>query len=153
VRQWDATGVSLVGLLVIVLVLGGLAAAAIVGVNSFTDGDDLTLGSTIPSTGRTTGDGRGNGGPGAIPDAAAVSACRASVDAATAASAAYFATGEHGRYPMTWTDLTASRTLALPDRVVVNPRNPEELDGVGWKLRMAGGGTEAPTFACSYPRP
>ena len=50
-----------------------------------------------------------------------------------------------------WSDLTAGSPplFLLPTGVVIDPNNPDELDGQGWKLKMSGGGTTAPGFACT----
>jgi hypothetical protein len=52
-----------------------------------------------------------------------------------------------GKYPTNWSNLTTAN-FVLPAHVVVNPSNPAELDGKGWKLTMTGGGTTAPAFTC-----
>jgi hypothetical protein len=149
-RARDSIGVSLVGLLVIVVVLGGLAATAIVGVNTLTATDSTTVGTT-PETARSDIAHR----PGELGAAAGATAgaCHASAAAATAASAAYFAT-TGGSYPAEWSDLTDSSPpmFSLPAHVVVNARDRKELDGVGWQLHMSGDGTAEPAFGCTFPR-
>jgi hypothetical protein len=139
--------------LVLIVVLGGLAASAVVGVNAMTGSDSATTGLTTTLT-TTTTRGRGGGGPAQVglggPAAqAAAATCRINATAATTASAAYFA-GNGGAYPTKWSDMTAppSPTFALGGHVVINARNPEELDGIGWKLLMSGGGPSAPDFVC-----
>ena len=77
---------------------------------------------------------------------AAAAACHAEAGAATSASSVYFAT-TGGKYPTKWPNLTKA-SFVLPAHVVVNPSNPAELDGNGWKLTMSGGGTTAPDFTC-----
>ena len=135
------------------MVLGLLGVASIVGLKSMTDGGSTisatvstTAGSTIPAGGtRTTVGGVGTG----ITAAAARSACTAAAGAAGSASNVYYV-NSGGSYPTKWSDLTASTppvfALAANDRV--NPADPAELDGVGWKLTMSGGGTTAPAFTC-----
>jgi hypothetical protein len=143
---------SLAGLLVIVVVLGALAAAAIVGVNSMTGSDNTTPGlptTSAPGGGGGAGAGAGVGG---VLAAAARSACNATAGNATTASSAYFAANA-GKYPTRWSDMTAATPpiYALPAQVTVNPAKPLELDGTGWRLTMSGGGASAPAFACTYP--
>ena len=77
---------------------------------------------------------------------AAAAACHAEVGAATSASSVYFA-NSGGQYPTKWSNLTTA-SFVLHAHVLVNPSNPAELDGNGWKLTMSGGGTTAPVFAC-----
>jgi len=125
-----------------------LAAIAVVGVNSMT-GSDSTTGSLITTTSAASDSGAGGKagvGLGGVAPVAAAAACHAAAGAATSASAVYFA-NSGGQYPTKWSNLTTA-SFVLPARVVVNPRNPSELDGNGWKLTMSGGGATAPTFAC-----
>ena len=68
--------------------------------------------------------------------------------------------GSHGKYPTTFTDLTAPKNplLELNDRSdpLASPALSAELisphtiknDG-GWTLTMTGGGATQPTFECS----
>ena len=146
-----ADGATLAGLLVIVIVLGALTATAIIGVSSLTGGSNgKVLRATIGTRAHGTGGSGGSGGSGASPSSgSALVACRASADAARAASAVYYA-NTTGTFPTKWSDLTASNPPLFPlaDRVVVNVANPAELDGRGWKLVMTGGGTTQPTFTC-----
>jgi hypothetical protein len=146
-------GSSLVGVLMIVLVLGGLTAAAVVGVSSLTGGDNSIVtgttvtGPTASGSPSTTGH---KGGIGAEIGIATAAACNASAAVARSVSTSYFATSG-GQYPVKWADLTASNApLFKPAaNVTINAGNPAELDGPGWKLTMAGGGTTAPTFTCA----
>ncbi|HTD49615.1 MAG TPA: hypothetical protein VK771_03385 [Acidimicrobiia bacterium] len=78
---------------------------------------------------------------------AAAAACHAEAGAATSASSVYFA-NNGGKYPTKWSNLTTA-SFALAAHVVINPRNPAELDGNGWKLTISGGGATAPSFACN----
>jgi hypothetical protein len=145
----DARGASLAGLLVLVAVLGGLAAIAVVGVNSMT-GSDSTTGNSITTTSAASHRGAGgdaSAGLGSALPMAAAAACHAEAGAATSASSVYFA-NSGGQFPTKWSDL-GTASFALPAHVVVNPSNPAELDGNGWKLTMSGGGTTAPAFACT----
>jgi hypothetical protein len=125
---------SLVGVLVMVLVLGALGAAAVLGVSQMTgskDDEDTRTRTAI--------------------DAAGVRACQASADAARAASTVYFANGG-GTYPTTWSDLTgsASPVFSLPSNAVINRANPKELDSTdGWKLIISNGGAHPAQFTCS----
>ena len=155
-RSRGTRGASLVGLLMIVLVLGLLSAAAIVGVKSLTDSSNA-IGTIVTTTTAPTGSGPAGGTPGpgggeiagAAATAAAV-ACNAAADAARSASN-LFLVNSGGSYPVKWSDLTASTPpiFVLSGHDVVARTNPAELDGLGWKLTMSGGGTTAPTFTCS----
>jgi hypothetical protein len=135
-------------LLAIIVILGVLMATAIIGVNAMSGTDTVGVVPTSTSAARVGGDDGAHVGLGAPVAAAAAAACKATATAATAASSVYFAS-HNGTYPTTWSDLTASSSFALPDHVAINPTNPQELDGNGWKLNMSGSGTTAPTFACA----
>ena len=141
-------GASLAGVLAMIVVLGGLAAIAVIGANALTGSDDPTAGLAVSSTTRRA-DGGGAGIGGGIASAG-VAACNAATGAADAASQVYFA-NSGGSYPTKWSDLTAGSPplFLLPTGVVINPNKPDELDGQGWKLKMSGGGTTAPGFACT----
>jgi len=80
---------------------------------------------------------------------ASTHACAMSADAATTASAAYYA--RTNSYATRWTDMTASTppVFELHHDVTVNAANPKELDGKGWTLTIAGGGVTRPTFGCA----
>jgi hypothetical protein len=149
-RHSGARGASLVGILMIVVVLGGLMALGVVGISSLNNSNDnlksagIVVTPTTSTPGSTTGGAGGNG---------VIRACSASADAARAASAVYYAnTG--GTYPTKWSDLTASAppTFELPTDVIISPGNPVELSGKGWKLTMTGGGTTSTDFTCSPPQ-
>jgi prepilin-type N-terminal cleavage/methylation domain-containing protein len=75
------------------------------------------------------------------------SACTATQDAATAASAVYFAS--NGSYPINFTVMTSTSppTLSLPSGVT-NP-TATTLVGSGWTITMnpVGSGSTAPVFA------
>ena len=149
VRRRDARGASLAGLLLLVVVLGGLAAITVVGVNSMT-GSDSTIGNVITTTSAASHRGAGGGagvGLGGVARMAAAAACHAEAEAATSASSVYFA-NSGGKYPTTWSNLTTTGFVLPAHVVVVDASNPAELDGKGWKLTMSGGGTTAPAFAC-----
>jgi len=135
-------------LLAIIVILGVLMATAIIGVNAMSGSDTMSVVPTSASAARVGGDDGAHVGLGAPVAAAAAAACKAAATAATAASLVYFAS-HSGTYPTTWADLTASSSFALPDHVAINPTNPAELDGTGWKLNMSGRGTSAPAFACA----
>jgi hypothetical protein len=147
-------GVSLVGLLMVVVVLGALTASAIVGVSSLTGSDSsVVTGYSGPYAAKgtgSTGNTRPKSGIGSEIGIAAGVACNASAEAARSASTSYFV-GSGGQYPAKWADLTGSTSpLYKPAaKVIVNPANPAELDGPGWKLTMTGGGTTEPTFTCA----
>jgi hypothetical protein len=136
----------------IVVVLGGLSAMAIVGVNSLSDRNG-----TI-DTGAVTGGGTGSSTPTThaktnINDTIsgiAIAACNASAAAARSASTSFYV-GSSGAYPAKWSDLTATNPPAftLPAGVVINAGNPAQLDGRGWTMTMAGGGATEPSFTCS----
>ena len=147
-RVRDARGGSLAGLLLLIVVLGGLAALAVVGVNSMT-GSDSTSGNlmTTPSA-ASLGDAGGGArvGLGSVAQMAADAACHAEAGIATSASSVYLA-NSGGKYPAKWSNLSTA-SFVLPAHVVINPSNPTELDGNGWELTMSGGGTTAPVFAC-----
>ena len=137
----DATGASLVGLLMMVVVLGGLAALAVVGVSNLGDNSDaaavLAPATTVVRTGAPVDRGPGRG-----------VACVASADAARTAAAMFYVTA--GAYPTRWSDLTAGSepALKLPAGVTVNGADPKQLDGFGWKMLITGDGGVSPTFAC-----
>jgi prepilin-type N-terminal cleavage/methylation domain-containing protein len=78
------------------------------------------------------------------------SACSASKDAATAASAVYFASNAN-TYPTTFTQLTAApAALSLPSGVTIGDPTTTLKSGTSWTLTMSGGsGTTAPAFICS----
>jgi len=136
----------LAGLLLLIVVLGSLAAITVVGVNSMT-GSDPRTGNLLTTTSVVTHNGvGGNGGLAGVAQIAAAAVCHAEAAAATSASSVYYA-NSGGRYPTKWPDLTAS--FALPAHVVVNASDPAELDGNGWKLTMSGGPSAALTFACT----
>ena len=149
-------GASLVSLLLIVVVLGGLTATAVVGVNSLTgsSNDDIgAIASTVPTAktnpGTPTTVHRVASGIGAGLAAAAVAACNTSASAANAASAVYYVNTTS--WPTKWSDLTTGNPapFAMTATDVVNARIPTELDGRGWKMVMSGGGTTQSTFTCS----
>jgi hypothetical protein len=142
-------GVSLVGLLLVVVTLGILMAGAIVGLHSMTN----TTSGAGPAANAAAAANLANGmSRGDSPNIAGVHsgvACTATANAARSASTLYF-TNTSGKYPARWSDLTTSspRVFRLPNNAAVNGVNARELDGPGWKLLMSGGGTTAPTFAC-----
>jgi hypothetical protein len=149
-RGRGAHGYSLVGPLMMVVILGALTATAIVGVSSMT-GDSSGTGAILSVTsttrrGTSAGNGVSSGG-----GLSARSACKASADAASSASTLYFASSGGMSYPVKWSDMTSAKPplFTLATNVVINPANPTELDGRGWKMVMAGGGTTVPTFRCS----
>jgi hypothetical protein len=128
-----------------IVILGVLAAGAFVGVQTMTGSDvssptnigPLTTNSVPHRVGSVTGN-------------LAHNACAASADAARSASNVYFANGGFQRYPTSWSELTTrpAALLSLADDDVVNPQNPKELDGQGWRLLISGGGATAPIFTC-----
>jgi hypothetical protein len=147
----DARGASLASVLVVIVVLGAVTAGAIIGVDAMTGNDTPTtsLSNTSTTAGSAKGGGSSGSGLGSAAAQAAAAACKANATAATAASAVHFAnTG--GTYPTKWSDLTASTppNFELSPHTVINPRDPAELDGNGWKLILSGGGATAPSFAC-----
>jgi hypothetical protein len=151
-RSRTERGAGLASLLLVVVVLGALTASVIVGVSTMTGSGigsgvlsaatSTTRPSVVKKTNTTTGTGSRGG-------AIVGNACKASAAAADSASSLYFA-NSGGRYPVKWSDLTASTPplYQLATNVVINVANPMELDGNGWRLTMAGGGTTAPTFTC-----
>jgi hypothetical protein len=154
-RRSATTGASLVSILVIVVVLGGLAATAVVGVSSLT-GSSNTVGTIAPSGTVPTDTAHPSttvagvaGGIGADVGAAALAACNASTSAANSASTLFYVNSSS--YPTKWSDLTTGNppAFAPATNVAVNANNPAELDGRGWKMTMTGGGSTAPTFTCA----
>jgi hypothetical protein len=137
----------------IVVVLGGLAALGIVGVSSLNDSKSAIA--TITSTTLARTDARTAttraGAPGGVGRGVG---CVTSADAARAAAAEFYATSG-GAFPTRWADMTAAQppSLQLPSGVTVNATNPDELDGYGWKLLLAGGGASEPTFTCQTVAP
>lgn len=131
-------GMSLVGLLMIIVTLGLFSAGAIVGLSTMTG----------PSNNERAGSGRGSR---SVIGESSMLACRANAAAAISASTYYFTNNGGTLYPRTWSDLTTSTppVFELPSGVVINGANPQELDGPGWKLIMSGGGPNPTTFACS----
>jgi hypothetical protein len=146
---------SLAGLLVIIVVLGGLAATAVIGANALSKSDNASVGPGRTGAGGRTNSGEARVGSGAGVAAAAAAACNAAAAAATTAGSVYFANSGGRAYPTRWSDLTASSptAFALPARVLIDPKNPEALDGNGWTLLMSGGGATAPSFGCKAARP
>lgn len=147
-RGSDAHGVSLVGLLMVVVVLGALTATGMLGVANLTGGNSS---SGIPG-GRSTpaAAGAAAAAPGGGTSSSARNSCTASADAARAASTFYFANGGSRSYPVKWSDMTSSNPpiYKLATNVVIDRGNPKELDGRGWKLIMSGSSAIEPTFTC-----
>ena len=139
-----AHGMSLVGLLTIIVTLGLFSAGAIVGLSTMTG----------PSNNESAGSGGtnpgGNGSRSAIGESSML-VCRANADAAISASTYYFTNNGGTSYPLQWSDLTTSTppVYQLPSNVVIDGANPKELDGPGWKPFMSGGGPSPTTFVCS----
>ena len=126
-------GMSLVGLLMIIVTLGLFSAGAIVGLSTMTGpSNNESAGSQChrrKQPARLQGERR----------------CRELCE--------HVLLHNNGgtSYPRTWSDLTTSTPPAfeLPSGVVINGAYPQELDGPGWKLIMSGGGPNPTTFACS----
>ena len=139
-------GMSLVGLLMIIVTLGLFSAGAIVGLSTMTGPNN----NEIAASGGTNPGAGGRGSRSVIGESSLL-ACRANADAAVSASTYYFTSNGSTLYPRTWSDLTTSTppVFELPSSVVINGANPQELDGPGWKLIMSGGGPNPTTFACS----
>ena len=139
-----AHGLSLVGLLLVIVVLGRLMATAIVGLQTTTEGSRPGT-ATGDIFGRMSGSGTGN-----ISGIPTGNACKALADAARSASTLYFANAGGRSYPVKWSDMTTSTPPAykLASNVVINGANPKELDGRGWRLIVSGGGANSPTFTC-----
>jgi hypothetical protein len=142
-------GMSFVGLLVTIVILGLLMVSAVIGLKSING--DTAAGPAASAVAASKLAGRmseaGSPNVAGIPTGIA---CNASVTAAQSASTLYYTTHGASSYPSRWTDLTTSAPplFALPKGAVVNRSNPKELDGPGWKLVISGGATSAPTFAC-----
>jgi hypothetical protein len=140
---------SFVGLLLVVVVLGALMAAAIVGLKSINGGTPAGPAASAVAASNLAGRVSKSGSPN-VAGIHTGPACNATADAARSANNLYFA-AHGGSYPSRWSDLTSSAPppVALPSGVTVNPANPRVLDGPGWKLTMSGGGSHPATFACS----
>jgi hypothetical protein len=149
-RDRSAHGMSLVGLLVMVVILGTLGAGVVLGLSSMTGPNSDGTASRILKTPAAASFGSGSAGIGAL-DASSARVCRANADAALSAATLYFTNGGGRSYPTTWSDLTASAPplFSLPPNVVINGTNPKELDAPKWKLIISGGGPKPPAFACS----
>jgi hypothetical protein len=132
-------------MLVMIVVLGVLAAGAIVGMQAMT-GSDSGSPAGIGLLTTSTAHGRGQS---AISELAR-HACVAAADGARTASTVFFANSPGQQYPTSWSELTAppSAAFALASGDVISPSNRRELDGQGWRLIMAGGGATPPTFTC-----
>lgn len=131
--EHEQAGVSLVGVLVMVLIMGLLGAGAMLGVSTMTG---------------SSNDARG--APRAVTfTAGGAQACRATAAAARSAATVYFADREE--YPTTWSELIASpaASFTLAPDVVISRSSPKQLDGRGWKLVMSSGGSAPSQFACS----
>jgi hypothetical protein len=140
---------SFVGLLVTVVILGILMVSAIVGLKSM-NGGGAAAGPAASAVAASNLAGRmSQTGSPSVAGIHTGPACNATADAARSATNLYYAT--HGSsYPSRWSDLTASASplVALPHGVTINPANPRELEGPGWKLTLSRGATSAPTFSC-----
>jgi type II secretory pathway pseudopilin PulG len=141
-------GMSLVGLLVTVVILGLLMVSAIVGLKSINGGTGAGPAASAVAASNLAGRMSQTGSPN-VAGIHTGPACNATADAARSANNLYFA-AHGGSYPSRWSDLTASSPplVSLPTGVKINPANPRELDGLGWKLTIAGGATSSPTFTC-----
>jgi len=145
-----ASGRSLVGLLLIVVILGALTASAIVGLRSMTASNASSR--SVLANASAAGNVANRVSEGASPGVGAIRAgvaCNATADAARSASSVYFAKSG-GKPPVRWSDLTIGTPpiYKLPTNVTINATNPKELDGRGWKLIISGTGATAPTFTC-----
>jgi hypothetical protein len=143
------SGMSLVGLLVTVLILGLLMVSAIVGLKSMNGGGSAAGPAASAIAASRLGEQVSGGGSPNVAGIHTGPACNATVDAARAASNLYYA-AHAGAYPSRWSDLAAAASplVTLPRGVTINAVNPRELDGPGWKATISGGGTSAPTFSC-----
>jgi len=149
----SARGVSLVGLLLVVVVLGLLTATAITALPSITYSTITESSPRSAAAGVATSNLAGRISGGGMANVSGVRnspACSATADAARSAVTLYFATRGGSSYPVRWSDLTNSTPpiYKLSSNVVINVANPKELDGRGWKLLIVGGGGTAPTFTC-----
>jgi hypothetical protein len=147
-RSSETYGVSLVGLLMVVVVLGALTATGMLGVATLTgsnSGNGRAGGRTTPAAAVAA-----PAAPGGGNSSSARNSCMASADAARSASTFYFANGGGRSYPVKWSDMTSSKPpiYKLATNVVINRANPKELDGRGWKLIMSGSSAIEPTFTC-----
>ena len=127
------SGVSLVGALMMVVLIGLVGAGAMLGVATMTGSSD-DAGGVLAKT-----------------RAGNAEACRATAAASRAAAAVYFAQSGAQAYPTIWSDLTASAapSFTLPPNVVINGNSPKQLDASGWKLVMSSGGSAPSQFTCS----
>ena len=77
------------------------------------------------------------------------SACTQSKDAATAASAAYYA-NHNNVWPANFTQLTGDTPPVYDKGTATIGADPKVLtQGSSWTLTMSNGGTTQPSFACS----
>ena len=117
-------GFTLIELLIAIVVVGILAAVAIVGIGGLT--------------------GTGN-----------KASCKASSDAATTASAAYYSNSINAtpvrtpNWPAAITDLTGDGVFTAP--AGANLSGGTTMVVGGWTLTLNGNGSAAPTFTCTTP--
>ena len=158
--EWSSgsRGLSLVGLLMVIVVLGALSATAVVGVSTLNGNGNgsgrakaVAAEAAAAAAEAAAAAGVAGAAPGAASSISALSSCRLSAVAARSASALYFTNNGGRSYPVTWSDMTTSKSAiyALAPNVVINRVNAKELDGRGWKLTMSGGGASPTTFTCS----
>jgi hypothetical protein len=144
-------GLSIVGLVVALVLLGVLAAGSILELRSIDGGGGDTAGTAAIAAATGVADRTSKSGAlgvGAMPAAAA---CNVQITTAQSASALFYANSGGRSYPVRWANLTSSSPplYALPRTTVINRSNPNEIDGPGWKLIMLGGGTDPPNFRCT----
>ena len=85
-------------------------------------------------------------GIGSLADNGKSSACKATADAAKAASAVFYANSATNAYPTSFTDLINGKELDNSAGLV---DGGSTLTNTGkWTVTMAGGGATAPTFTC-----
>jgi len=87
---------------------------------------------------------------GGLTNTGETSACKATRDAAHAASVAFYSDQAVPAWPAAF---TGTGSLTAPN-VYLTPREGvalagTEATGAGWKLTMSGGGTVEPTFVCA----